>query len=324
MKKLLILSLSVLFILTGCSAQNAQVAAAPEAVGAQTIYYLSGKIQALAAADLSEPFSGQIQSIPVNVGDTVKEGDSLIVFESSDLQAQVEISKNAYETALANLEKVKTGARPEQITQAEASFESAKISYDNAKQNYDRNKALFESKVISSAQMEAVEGQLSAAEAGYKSAEEQLSILKSGETKSSIKVLEKQAEQAKAVYEANQISLEKHVLKAPFDGMVIASPGKVGETYSPLTPLISLENRSNLVVDAYGPVSAVEKFEVGQSVKVKVAECPGETFDGTISWISDTIDVKKRAVLVKVTLNSNEELMVGMLTEIGIEQQEAN
>lgn len=319
MKRILITGLSVALLLTGCAA-SAVPPAVEKAAEPKNIYYLSGKIQAAEAADLSVAFAGRVEGIPAQVGDAVRAGDPMVVFEASEAAAQAETARAAYETAQANLDKARIGARPEQIRQAEALADSARIARDNAAKTFERNEALYRSGAISSAQLEDSKGQAAAAEASFRSADEQLSILKAGETKAYLAVLEKQVQQAQAAWTASQTTRDNRTVNAPFDGVVVACPAKIGETYSAQTVLISLENRERLTADAYGPASAAALFKPGQQVAVRVAEVPDKVFEGTVTWLGDTIDPKRRAVLVKVSLEPAEELMAGMLTEIGLKR----
>jgi len=321
LKRVVVIGIIAALIFTGCASTNPPVAGEPQSQGpGKPVYYLSGKIQAASAADLSAAFAGRIEALPVEVGSTVKAGDPLVIFDASEASALAQVSEAAYGIAQANLEKAQTGARPEQIHQAEAGLDSAKIAWENAKKTLERQETLFQSGAVSAAQLETVKGQASAAQALYTSAQEQLAMLKNGETKTYMAVLEKQVQQAKSAWEASQTTLDNRTLKAPFDGVVTACPAKAGETYSAQTVLISLENRDRLTVDAYGPANAAALFKAGQKIKVRVAEIQDKDFAGTVTWVADTIDPKRRAVLVKVSLEPAEELMAGMFTEIGLER----
>ncbi len=322
MKRVFVMGMIASLIFTGCASQTlpASTGDLKDQVPLKPVYYLSGKIQAASTADLSAAFAGRIETLALTAGDAVKAGDPLVIFDASEASAQTQVSEAAYGIAQANLEKAQTGARPEQIHQAEAAVASAKIAWENAEKTLERQETLFQSGAVSSAQLETVKGQTAAAQALYTSAQEQLAMLKNGETKTYMAVLEKQVQQAKAAWEASQATLDNRTLKAPFDGIVTACPAKAGETYGAQTVLVSLENRDRLTVDAYGPANAAALFKAGQKIKVRVAEIQDKDFAGTVTWVADTIDPKRRAVLVKVSLEPAEELMAGMFTEIGLER----
>lgn len=320
MKKLIIMSLLTALIMAGCGAKSTLQETNNTSADVEPAYYLAGKVQGDSSAEISATFSGRIEDLPVNVGDVVKKGESLVVFETSDLSAQSKVAEAAYEAAQAQYARAVKGARPEQIQQAEASYSAAKLTWENADKNLKRNTELYKINAISEAQYETVKSQTEASKASYKAAEEQLTMLKNGETEEYMTILEKQVKQAKASWEALKTTENNRTLKAPFDGVVVSCPVKVGESYSSMTNLMTLENRTVLTIDAYGPMTAVQHFEVGQDVAVRVAEISQETFEGKVTWVGDSIDSDRRAVLVKVELGSNEKLAAGMYAEIGIGQ----
>jgi multidrug resistance efflux pump len=314
MKRIVFAGILLALALTGCSDTTVTSEQKPEA--ATTAYYLAGRIQASEAADLSIPFTGRVESVLATAGQSVKAGDPLIQFDTSEASAQVQVTRQALAIAQANLEKAQIGARPEQISQAEAAAKAAKTALDNAQSNLERYQTLYEEGAIPLSQLETAEGQAASAEAAFKNADEALGILKNGETKAYMAVLEKQVDQAQASVESAKTAMANRTVKAPFDGIVVSCPAKVGETYSYQTTLVSLENRNRLTVDAYGPHSAVAHFKLGQRVKVRVAELTDKNITGTVTWVGNTVDPKRRDVLVKISLEPEKSLMAGMFAEI--------
>jgi len=318
MKKFVLVALSCMLVLTGCTHEQTAVKQTEKQTEKQAAltYYLAGRIQASAAADLSVPYTGKVESVLVHVGQSVKAGDSLISFDRSEVSAQEEVTKQALNIALATLEKAKSGARPEQLLQAEATVKSAQVARDNAANNLERQQAVYDMGSIAKAELEVAQGQVASTEAALKNAEEALAILNNGETKAYLAVLERQVAQAKAAVSSANITLENRIVKAPFDGVIVSCPAKNGETYLAQTVLVSLENRGRLTVDAYGPASTMENFKVGEKVRAGVAELENKELYGTVTWIGQTVDTKRRDVLVKISLEPNANLMAGMFTEI--------
>lgn len=314
MKKMICAGLLCTLLLTGCSTTAIKT---EQPQGSPTpIYYLAGKVQASAAADLSVPFTGRVETVLTTVGETVKAGDPLVQFDTSEAAAQVEVTRQALAVAQANFEKARTGARPEQLRQAEATAKAAQITLDSAQNNLKRYQTLYDSNAIPLSQLETARAQTASAEAAFKNADEALAILKNGETKAYLAVLERQVDQAQASIASAEATLANRTVQAPFDGTVVACPAKAGETYLYQTTLVSLENRDRLTVDAYGPTSAVTHFKVGQKVKARVAEQTDKEIAGTVTWVGKTVDPKRRDVLVKISLAPEASLMAGMFAEI--------
>ncbi|GAB6180485.1 hypothetical protein JCM14036_18040 [Desulfotomaculum defluvii] len=314
MKRIICTALICILVLTGCSATPVAKEQQPETT--IPVYYLAGRVQASEAADLSVPFTGRVEAVLTSVGQAVKAGDPLVQFDISEASAQVKVTRQTLAIAQATLEKARTGARPEQLRQAEATAKAAKTALDNARKNLKRYQDLYNSDAIPLSQLETAQGQAASAEAAFKNADEALAILKNGETQAYMVVLEKQVDQAEASVAATEAVLANRTVKAPFDGIVVACPAKAGETYSYQTTLVSLENRDRLTVDAYGPTSAVNHFKVGQKVKARVAEQLDKEISGTVTWVGNTVDPKRQDVLVKISLAPETSLMAGMFAEI--------
>lgn len=314
MKRMIYIGLLCTLILTGCSAEPAAIE--PTKASTDPVYYLAGRIQASEAAELSVPFIGRVEAVLVAAGQAVKAGDPLIRFDGSEVSAAAEVSRQALATAQATLDKARAGARPEQLNQAEATAGSAKTARDNAQSTFKRQQSLYDAGALSVSQLETAQAQAASAEAAFRNADEALAILKNGETKAYLTVLEKQVGQAQAAVTSAETALANRTVKAPFDGIVVASPAKAGETYLYQTPLISLENRERLTVDAYGPAAAVAHFKAGEKVRVRVAEQPDNEISGTVAWVADTVDPKRRDVLVKISLDPETAIMAGMFAEI--------
>ncbi len=313
MKKAIVIGLISILALAGCAKAPVKIAEKPVI---PPKYYLAGRVQASEAADLSAAFIGRVETVLVSVGQSVKAGDPLVQFDSTEASAQTEVTRQALAIAQANLEKAKTGARPEQIRQAEAAMASAKITWENTQNNLKRQQSLYDTGAIALVMLETAQAQEASAGAAFRNYTEALAILKSGETKAYLVVLEKQVQQAQASVTSSEASLANRTVVAPFDGIVVACPAKAGETYLYQTPLISLENRDRLTIDAYGPVGAASHFTMGDEIKARVAEQPGKEITGTVTWVGNTVDPKRRDVLVKISLDPEASTMAGMFAEI--------
>jgi len=233
----------------------------------------------------------------------------------------VEQAQAGVNYAQANLEKVKSGARPEQIAQAQAALDSAKKNYDTSKNNYDRTYQLFQIEAASKQQLEAAELQLKNSEASFNSANEQLNMLSKGETKETINVLESQVKQAQAALDLAKTQLANGTIVSPISGVVGAKNINVGEMASPGVVLASIVNNDTLYVNAYLPSGLVGEVKEGQEVVVKVSEAPEKEFQGEVTAISPVVDSKGKNILVKVEIkNPDSALKPGMFAKIGIKK----
>ncbi len=79
--------------------------------------------------------AGKVAEVKVKVGDQVKKGDVLFTIESDMAQLQLNQAEAALAIAKLQLEKVKAGARPEELAGAKSLVDQAKAGYDSAKKS---------------------------------------------------------------------------------------------------------------------------------------------------------------------------------------------
>ena len=111
---------------------------------------------------------------------------------------QIDQAKAALESLVANLEKIKSGARVEDRRLAQAGLNQADANLTNAKSNHTRMLQLFQNGAISQQSLESAKTQLDIAIAQHKIATEQLQLIDNGARAEDIQAMEAQVQQAEA------------------------------------------------------------------------------------------------------------------------------
>ncbi|MDE0687394.1 MAG: efflux RND transporter periplasmic adaptor subunit [Candidatus Poribacteria bacterium] len=111
---------------------------------------------------------------------------------------QIEQAQAVLESLVANLQKIKNGARDEDRRQAEAGVSQADANLANARSNHERMVQLFQNGAISQQSVESAKTQLDVAVAQQKIASEQLQLIDNGARTEDIQAMEAQVEQAEA------------------------------------------------------------------------------------------------------------------------------
>lgn len=125
----LILTVIVIVIIAGlCIPADADIIQGQAEI---TDYRISGKVPA------------RILEIRVNEGDTVAQGDTLVILEAPDIQARLAQAEAALSAARALEQKALTGVRTEQIQQAYETWQRAVASKELAERTYDRMTVCF-------------------------------------------------------------------------------------------------------------------------------------------------------------------------------------
>lgn len=111
---------------------------------------------------------------------------------------QIEQAQAALKSLVANLEKIKSGARVEDRRQAQAGLNQADANLANAKSNHKRMLQLFQNGAISQQTLEGAKTQLDITIAQHKIAAEQLQLIDNGARAEDIQAIEAQVQQAEA------------------------------------------------------------------------------------------------------------------------------
>lgn len=134
-------------------------------------------------------------------------------------------------------------------------------------------------------------------------------------------------ETAKAAAGLAKTRLDKHVLIAPFDGIVGVRNISVGAFVNTGTPLTNLEKIDFLKVDFKVPELYLDAVKVGQNIILTVDAVPNVEFKATIYAINPMLDVNGRALEIRARLdNSETRLRPGLFARIlikGLRERQA-
>lgn len=121
------------------------------------------------------------------------------------LQSDIEQAQANVELAEARLTLAKKPSRTQEVLVAQNAVDSAKANLDNAEANYQRYKSLYDQGAVSAVDYGTMKTQYNVAQANYRSAQEQVSLLKEGgrpediaAAQSALDVARTQLQQAKA------------------------------------------------------------------------------------------------------------------------------
>jgi len=111
---------------------------APQTLETEEIVSAQGSLIPSHHADLAFRAGGRVSQVIVSEGQTVQRGDALIRLQDDELVAGRAQAQAALDLTKANLRQIEDGARPEQITQAEASLRVTEAALTIAIADRDR------------------------------------------------------------------------------------------------------------------------------------------------------------------------------------------
>lgn len=126
-------------------------------------------------------------------------------------------------------------------------------------------------------------------------------------------------ETATAEVELARTRLEKHTLRAPFDGVAGVRAVSVGAYVTVGAPIVNIEKIDQLKVDFKVPELFLSAIAVDQEIFIDVDALPGRRFKGVIYAIDPAIDVNGRALSIRARLrNEDGALRPGLFARIVI------
>jgi cobalt-zinc-cadmium efflux system membrane fusion protein len=194
----------------------------------------------------------------------------------------------------------------EEVGEAKSAFYKAKADFELARSNYDREKKLFDRGVGAQKNSLATGAEFKVAEANLNAAEKKLHVLGFSE------------EQVKGIAETHQIN-PVITLFAPISGKIVQNNAVLGAMVDQSSEIMTILDPRLLWVDAEIYEKDIAKIRIGQSVEVSVPAYPGETFNGTICYVSDILKEDTRTITVRTEVENREyKLKPGMFATIKI------
>ncbi|MDR1219888.1 MAG: efflux RND transporter periplasmic adaptor subunit [Treponema sp.] len=109
------------------------------------------------------------------------------------------------------------------------------------------------------------------------------------------------------------------IARAPIAGTVVALPAQIGMTVAQTIPLARIAAGGALETRVYVAERFISKIALNQSCDIILDAYPGETFKGSVTEISPTVDPTSRTMEVKINVsNSGSRLKAGMFAKVRI------
>lgn len=305
--------------------------------------------------DVSPRMVGRIKALTVQEGDMVSAGQEIALLDSVDLTSQVDEARAAVSASEADLERARTavtvqskqsaasikraeagidaseaqladlqsGARAQEIEQAEQNVAQAKAQMDRANADFERAEKLLAKGAIPAQQRDAAKTSSDTATASYRAAQAQLDLVREGArpnavhaakaqlasskaalnealaSKGAVRMSERQAEaasaqvaRAAAALRAAESQLDYAVVRSPFSGVVARKHMEVGEVAGPQNPIFTLSPIEKTWVTAEVDQEDLASLDTGQKVVITTNTYPGRSAKGHIVQVSPIAEPK--------------------------------
>jgi HlyD family secretion protein len=295
----------------------------------QGVISLSGNVE-VTEVDTGFKIPGRVIDLLTDEGKLVQKGDKIAVLESAELESLVAQSRAVLSEALAKLEELRTGSRPQEIAQAAANMKAAEAELVKAKKDYERAEKLYKSEAISTSQLDAARSAHDSRSEQVKAAGEQLSLLKEGPRKEVIKAAGDRVQSARAALRVTEERLGDTTLFAPVSGVVLKKNIERGEVVQSGIPVFTIGEIDDPWIKVYIKEEKLALVKLGQRATITVDTYRDKGYEGTVSYISSQAEFTPKTVQtqeervklvfgVKIRVkNVNQELKPGMPADVKI------
>lgn len=200
--------------------------------------YISGVGVVEASSDnifIGTPINRIVEKVLVNVGQEVKKGDKLIVFENKDLESDLHSKEIDFEIAKAKLKKLEEMPRREDLINAESSLKKAQSDLEHARIQNEMVQSLRDPRAISLQEANKRKFALNEAQTSYDQAQANLEKIKSGTWKPDLEIAKLEVLQAKASVDRIKTEIGRTVIRSPIDGKILQIRIHEGEMPPPDT-----------------------------------------------------------------------------------------
>ncbi|MEQ9017377.1 MAG: efflux RND transporter periplasmic adaptor subunit [Nitratireductor sp.] len=235
--------------------------------------YGLGSVEARIVSRIGFEVGAALTELAVDSGDAVGRGQVLARLHTAEQQARVVRAEAAVEAAGATSSK------------AAANVVRARAVLAQRRSTNDRRQALAARSAISAQSAEEAQRDADVAAADLAVAE------------SEVKVAQAQRADAEAALLYERTLLDHHVLRAPFDAVVVTRHAEAGTVVRAGEPIFTLMDPGTVWTLAYIDEARAGSIAVGQPAEVRLRSLPHEVFAGTVARIgieSDRVNEERR------------------------------
>lgn len=225
---------------------------------------------AIEQVDLAFEVGGKLVARPIQPGQRVREGEVVARLDDVLDRQQREIRARELEVARADLAVLEAGSRPEEIAAAKAELTAARASERTLDKEQRRQQALVESGVTPPATLDDVAAEVARARGQRESLEARVALLARGTRKEELVRARARVALAEDALALEDRRLEKRVLTAPQDAVVLDVYPEVGEVLAAGAPVLSLVDRARPYADVFVPVAEAPAVHVGDAMTLTV------------------------------------------------------
>ena len=184
---------------------------------------------------------GQLATIKVQKGASVRAGDVVAELSADELTASVAQARAALAAAKADRDNVYAGVRAEERAGLASEIAKAKSRLEYAEQQFARTSYLARSDTATQQSLDQATNDVASARADVAEAQANYDAAQAGPTREERAIADAQVKAASAALAVLERQLDKTILRAPADGVVSVVVAEVGENIHAGQPVLAIQ-----------------------------------------------------------------------------------
>jgi len=253
-----------------------------------------GTLAADEQATLSFKVAGRLNQLKVDLGTSVRKGQTIGQLETSDFNGRLQQAEAALQQARVRLGLQPQGDSDRIETENTALVRQARALLEEARLNLERGQQLVRQGIQSKAELDRVDSAFKVADSRYQDAVEEV------RNRQAV-LLQRRSEVALA-----QQQLVETTLLAPFDGAVREKRASMGEYLAAGTPVVTLVRLHPLRLRVEVPEREALGIRAGQSVRVTVEGEEGQDYSGRVARLSPAFQEQSRTLIIEAEVDNQQ------------------
>lgn len=303
----------------------------------------TGTLQALVTVEVGSQLSGRIEKLLVDFNDSVRKGQAVASLDRQSYEARLSEAKASLDMARAsvNIKRAELKRAHAELKDAEAQIAVLEARLDGAKARHaaavadlERNRSLAERRVVTFEELNSADVQEAVDAAALREAEATLAVGRFRVQAAHSNVVRQEADlqngianipQREALQSLAEVELERTIIRAPIDGIVIRRNVSEGQTVAASLEAPTLftiaQDLREMELIARIDEADIGRIQIGQQARFTVDAYPGRTFQGDVVQVRKSPEVVQNVVTYPVvirTANADLSLLPGMTASIGI------